>query len=91
MPAETLIDGFYCFDTAYSLGFCKPFPRWRFGSSETAYGTPGAGGSQGFGDPDLGLGFAYAPNRLAIGVMDDPRAAALRGALYNCLGRGAAS
>ena len=83
-PAETLTDRFYCFDTAYSLGFCKPFPRWRFGTSETAYGTPGAGGSQGFADPDRGLGFAYAPNRLAIGVMDDPRAAVLRKEVYRC-------
>ena len=89
-PTESVVDGFYCFDTAYSLGFCKPNSRWAFGKSQSAYGTPGAGGSQGFADPDVGLGFAYAPNRLAIGVFDDPRAAALREAVYRCLGQQAA-
>ncbi|MET0493451.1 MAG: serine hydrolase domain-containing protein [Actinoplanes sp.] len=84
-PSGTAMDGFYHFITAYSLGFWKPFSRWKFGTSQTAYGALGAGGSQGFADPDLGLGFAYAPNRFALGVFDDPRAAAIRTELYRCL------
>jgi CubicO group peptidase (beta-lactamase class C family) len=87
-PSETAMDGFYYFDTAYALGMWKPISRWKFGTSQTAYGAPGAGGSQGFADPDLGLGFAYTPNRLAVGVFDDPRAAAVRSALYRCLNAG---
>ena len=44
------------------LGFCKPTPLagfGNFGSSDKAFGTPGAGGSFGFADPDTGVGFAY--------------------------------
>ena len=32
-------------DTTFSLGYLKPFPKLRFGSSDKAFGTPGAGGS----------------------------------------------
>ncbi|GBE24314.1 esterase EstB [bacterium BMS3Bbin02] len=60
-------------DTGYALGFKKPSASHRFGSSDAAYGTPGAGGSFGFADPDLELGFAYAMNRLDYYLPDDPR------------------
>jgi len=85
-PSSSTIDAFYCFETAYALGFSKRAPRLPLGSSTAAYGAPGAGGSQGFADPELGLGFAYTPNKLDIGVYDDPRAAAIRARLYECLG-----
>jgi CubicO group peptidase (beta-lactamase class C family) len=78
-------DAAYRVDFAYSLGFCKPFPHFPFSRSTRAYGTPGAGGSQGFADPDTELGFAYVPNRLAIGVFDDQRAVTLRDAVYSCV------
>jgi len=47
--------------SAVSLGFMKPFPKFVFGSSEKAFGTPGLGGSFGFADPDTGIGFAFRP------------------------------
>ena len=39
-------------ETSFSLGFCKPAEAFfRFGSSDKAFGTPGAGGQLGFADP----------------------------------------
>ena len=74
-------------ESVFSLGYCKPFPRFTFGSSaDLAFGTPGAGGSFGFADPDTGIGFAYAMNKTGFRLYDDPRELALRDALYRCLG-----
>jgi len=73
-------------ESVFSLGYVKPFPRFRFGSpAGLAFGTPGAGGSFAFADPDAGVGFAYAMNRTGFRLYDDPRELALREALYRCL------
>jgi CubicO group peptidase (beta-lactamase class C family) len=72
-------------DTAFSMGFMKPFTMLPFGSSTRAFGHTGLGGSFGFADPDLGLGYAYGLNRGGVGVPTDPREAALREALYRCV------
>lgn len=47
--------------------------------------TPGTGGSIGFADPVVGLGFGYVTNRMGA-RLDDPRAAALRRAAYRSIG-----
>lgn len=83
-PSEGLRDQVLRVDTQYSLGYMKPFPRFRFGSSAgTAFGTMGLGGSFAFADPDTGVGFAYAMNRCGFHLWDDPRELALRDALFS--------
>lgn len=72
-------------DVAYSLGFMKPFQDWAFGSP-SAFGTPGAGGSMGFADPDRQLGYGYVMNRMGTGVFRDPRDIALHDAVRQVIG-----
>jgi CubicO group peptidase (beta-lactamase class C family) len=86
-PSRGRMDVVLHIESVFSLGYVKPFPRFRFGSgADLAFGTPGAGGSFGFADPDVGIGFAYAMNRTGFRLYDDPRELALRDALYRCLG-----
>jgi CubicO group peptidase (beta-lactamase class C family) len=86
-PSGGRLDLVLHIESVFSLGYVKPFPRFRFGSgADLAFGTPGAGGSFGFADPDVGVGFAYAMNRTGFRLYDDPRELALRDALYRCLG-----
>jgi CubicO group peptidase (beta-lactamase class C family) len=71
----------------FSLGFLRPGPTVSFGSSPRAFGSPGAGGSFGFADPDARLGYAYVMNRLDFYLEDDPREKALRDAVYRAIRR----
>jgi CubicO group peptidase (beta-lactamase class C family) len=83
-PAIPPRRGFHdeCFkgDVRFSLGFMKPSPVWSFGGPE-AFGAPGAGGSLGYADPALGIGYGYVTNRIGIKQDGDPRDAALRRAM----------
>jgi CubicO group peptidase (beta-lactamase class C family) len=69
----------------YSLGFLRPGPELAFGSSPRSFGTPGAGGSFGFADPDAGIGWAYVMNKTDYHMLDDPREKALRDAMYRAV------
>lgn len=82
-PTKGLRDKVLHVDTTFSLGFNKPIPMCVFGSSENAFGTPGAGGSFGFADPDTGIGYGYVMNKLGFHLMSDPRELALRNALFH--------
>jgi CubicO group peptidase (beta-lactamase class C family) len=88
-PAIPPTRGFYdeCMKTSgvqFSLGFMKPGAAWRFGSAES-FGSPGAGGSLGFADPTVGVGYAYVTNRMGTRLTGDPRELALRDALYSAI------
>jgi CubicO group peptidase (beta-lactamase class C family) len=69
-------------DTSFSLGLGKPTSDYVFGSTDRAFGWPGAGGSFGFADPDTGIGFGYVMNRMGYHAFSDPRELALRQALF---------
>jgi CubicO group peptidase (beta-lactamase class C family) len=84
-PSAVSRDQVLLTDASFSLGFARPGRGFAFGSGQRAFGHPGAGGSFAFADPDLELGFAYAPNRLGHHLRDDPREKALRDALYRCV------
>ena len=78
-------DRIFRLDSAFTMGFMKPFPILPFGSSGRSYGHTGMGGSFGFADPDAGLGYAYAMNRGGYSLPTDPRELALRAAVYATL------
>lgn len=71
----------------FSLGFLRPGPTVWFGRSPRALGSPGAGGSFAFADPDARLGYAYVMNKLGFRLGDDPREKALRDAVYRAIAR----
>jgi CubicO group peptidase (beta-lactamase class C family) len=67
-------------EARFSLGFMKPSPAWPFGTP-SAFGSPGAGGSLGYADPDTGVGYAYVTSQMGTSLTGDPRDVALRQAL----------
>jgi CubicO group peptidase (beta-lactamase class C family) len=81
-PTMGVRDKVMHFDTSYSLGLGKPTSTFVFGSSDRAYGWPGAGGSFGFADPETGIGFGYVMNNMRFAMLNDPRHVALRQALF---------
>ena len=85
-------DAIFRLESAFTMGFMKPFPILPFGSTPRAYGHTGLGGSFGFADPDLGLGSADAMNRGGYSLPTDPREVALRDAVntstLQCSGAG---
>jgi CubicO group peptidase (beta-lactamase class C family) len=81
-PTKGLRDKVLHVDSNFTLGFNKPSPICLFGSSMNAFGTPGAGGSFGFADPDTGIGYGYVMNKMGFHLVSDPRELALRQALF---------
>jgi CubicO group peptidase (beta-lactamase class C family) len=51
-----------------------------FGGAK-AFGSPGAGGSLGFADPETNLSYAYVTSQMGTRLNGDPRDTALRQAL----------
>jgi CubicO group peptidase (beta-lactamase class C family) len=90
-PATPARMGYHdeCFrgPTRFSLGFMKPSEFIEFGS-EAAFGAPGAGGSMGFADPAVRLGYGYVTDKMGMELQGDPRDLALRRALAIVLAPG---
>ncbi|MBN1803075.1 MAG: beta-lactamase family protein [Candidatus Lokiarchaeota archaeon] len=84
-PEDGRFDEVLQSESMFSLGFLKPFPECQFGTSSKAFGTPGAGGSFGFADPDTQTGFAYAMNKSGFYLLVDKRQDDLAKAYYECL------
>jgi len=64
----------------FSLGFMKSSRVWPFGGRRS-FGSPGAGGSLGFADPESGIGYGYVTSQMGTALTGDPRDVALRDAL----------
>lgn len=90
-PAVPGKHGFYdkglCGEVRFSLGFMKPSPAIPFGSDDSSFGSPGAGGAFGYADPKYGIGYGYVTNRMGTTLSGDPRDVALRQALASLLPR----
>ena len=73
-------------EARFSLGFMKPCANIPFGGPRS-FGSPGAGGSLGYADPDIGLGYGYVTSQSSTKLSGDPRDIALRDAVYGALKR----
>jgi CubicO group peptidase (beta-lactamase class C family) len=83
-PARGFFDECLKGEVQFSLGFMKPCENWRFGSARS-FGSPGSGGSLGFADPEVDVGYAYVTSQMGTALTGDPRDIALREALYSAL------
>jgi CubicO group peptidase (beta-lactamase class C family) len=72
--------------TKFGLGFQLGTEAEPIGPNPRAFGHSGAGGSFGFADPEAGLAFGYAMNRMEAGLfLIGPRATALMNAAFDSL------
>lgn len=85
IPPNGAFDVIMGLDTYFSCGFIKPGPNFEYGASSKSFGTPGAGGSFGYADPEKQIGYAYIMTKMGVYLVNDPREVALRNALYRCI------
>jgi len=83
-PAVSGPDRVLIINTSFGLGFFRHGPTSPM-SSPAAFGHPGRGGSLGFADPELGIGFGYVTNGMQPGVTGDIRSRTLIAAVRKCL------
>jgi len=79
-PTHGFFDECMKAEIQFSLGFMKPCATWPFGGARS-FGSPGAGGSLGFADPDTAIGYGYVTSQMGSSLTGDPRDVALRDAL----------
>jgi len=85
-PKHGLKDGAFKMNVSYSLGFAKALLDSPFGSP-SSFGMPGTGGSFGYADPELGIGYGYVLNGLGTSFPNDPKDIALRTEFYKVIGK----
>jgi CubicO group peptidase (beta-lactamase class C family) len=71
-------------DVSFCLGFQRTRPERPLGPNPDSFGHYGTGGSLGFADPKLKMGFGYVMNDI-IPRWQSPRNRALLEALYECV------
>ena len=79
------IDRVLLIPTAFSAGFMKDSPQSStrvFGPDASAFGHPGAGGSNAFADPHNGISFAYVMNQMEQSLMPNEKSLRLVDTLY---------
>ncbi len=79
------IDRILQIPTAFSAGFMKDSPaapRRIFGPSPSAFGHPGAGGSNAFADPENRISFAYVMNQMEQSLLPNEKSLRLVEAIY---------
>ena len=84
-PLTTGIDCILQIPTSFSAGFMKDPPGAQpriFGPSQSAFGHPGAGGSNAFADPETGISFAYVMNQMELSLLPDEKSLRLVEAIY---------
>lgn len=86
--AATLDDAVLMQPMRFAMGFMASTDNRASGTDslligETAFGHVGMGGSVGFADPALGIGFGYTMNRMGPGVLLNARGQALVDATYD--------
>jgi CubicO group peptidase (beta-lactamase class C family) len=80
------IDRILQIPTAFSAGFMKDSPessRRIFGASASAFGHPGAGGSNAFADLENGIAFAYVMNQMERSLLPNEKSLRLADAIYS--------
>jgi CubicO group peptidase (beta-lactamase class C family) len=71
-------------ETKFGMGFMCPDGILPL-SGPNSFGHAGAGGSIGFADPDLGIGYGYVMNQMSGSLVGDPRTQGLTDAVKACL------
>ncbi|HEY8546508.1 MAG TPA: serine hydrolase domain-containing protein [Acidimicrobiales bacterium] len=84
-PQTTGADKVLMFDTVFGLGYMLSSAFSPYGGPK-AFGHSGAGGSMAFADPENGVAFGYAMNRMLANLAGDPRTTALVRAVYDAIG-----
>jgi CubicO group peptidase (beta-lactamase class C family) len=71
-------------DIQFGLGYMLPSSMMVLGGPNS-FGHFGAGGSAGFADPDVELGFGYVMNKMFLGLAGDPRSTSMIEATYQAI------